>query len=412
MKIVADENIPYVKEAFGCLGDVLTLPGRAMDAAAVKDADVLLVRSITKVDEHLLEGSSVRFVGTATIGEDHIDTAHLANRGIGFASAPGSNANSVGEYVMAALLVLAERFEFRLAGRTLGIVGVGNVGSRVFEKASEIGMACVPNDPPLERELEKRGLSQANEGRRPNERRDCPCFSILGWDNPDFLHPIDDILDCDIVTLHVPLTREGPDPTCHLADASFLSEMKPGAILINTSRGPVADGDALKLAMDDGQLSACVLDVWEGEPDVDVGLLERVAIATPHIAGYSFDGKVNGTRMIYEAASAFFGIEPTWDPTPLLPAPECPCLDVPGDIEDLERVLRETVLTVYDVVRDDCAMRELIAVPANERPAFYDRLRKEYPRRREFFNTRVRVVPRNSRLEQQLSGLGFQCEVT
>ncbi len=378
MKIVVDENIPYGREAFSTLGDVVTLPGRAVDRAALADAELMMVRSITKVNESLLAGTPVRFVATATIGEDHIDKAYLSLQGIGFSSAPGCNANSVGQYVTAALLELAAEFKFGVHGKKLGIVGVGNVGTRVLAKASAMGMECVLNDPPLAR---KTGDAK--------------------------YRPLEEILDCDVVTVHVPLTKDGPDPTHHLVDETFLRSMKPGAILINSSRGAVADGEAIKWALDEGPLKACVLDVWEGEPVVDPELLKRVFIGTPHIAGYSFDGKVNGTRQIYEAACAFLGVEPAWDPSPLLPAPEYPEVRVPGNVPDCEAALREAVRQVYDIRKDDAALRGMLAVEAEEHGAFFDQLRKTYPRRREFFNTRAVVEPDNEAMRATLSGVGF-----
>jgi erythronate-4-phosphate dehydrogenase len=186
--------------------------------------------------------------------------------------------------------------------------------------------------------------------------------------------------------------------------------MKPGGILINSARGPVADGDAVKQALLDGHLKACVLDVWEGEPAIDLELLDKVFIGTPHIAGYSFDGKVNGTRQIYEAACAFFGLEASWDPSLLLPAPACPEVRVDGSAEDAEASLRDAVRNVYDIRSDDKAMRGLFNAPEAERKAFFDQLRKNYPRRREFFNTRAVVNPGNPALEAVLAGVGFQCE--
>ena len=390
MKIVADENIPYVREAFGGVGDVTTLPGREISGEAVRDADLLLVRSITWVGRELVEGSRVRFVATATIGEDHIDKAWLAEHGVSFASAPGSNAGSVTQYVSAALLALEERLGLDLRGMRLGVVGVGNVGSRVVRAARALGMEVVLNDPPLERAL-KVGHPPQLPGGVPTEFR-----------------PLAEIFGCDVVTLHVPLTRKGPDKTYHLVDDRFFSRLQAGTILINTSRGSVVDGGDLKEALDSGRLAACVLDVWEGEPDIDVSLLERVFIGTPHIAGYSFDGKVNGTRMIYEAACRFLGRAPEWDPTPLLPAPERPRVEVDGAADG---ALNSTVRSVYDIMKDDAAMRGLIRCEPGERARFFDRLRKEYPRRREFFSTTAVVWPRNNELEARLSGLGFRAEV-
>ncbi len=377
MLIIADENIPYVREAFAPLGEVCTAHGRKMAAETVHDAELLLVRSITKVNAALLDGSKVRFVATATIGEDHIDKAYLAQHGIAFSSAPGCNANSVGQYIACALLALSERFGFDLHGMTLGIVGVGNVGKRVLAMATALGMKCVLNDPPLERQT-------GNTKYRP----------------------IEEILGCDIVTLHVPIQKEGPDATYHLADESFIQAMKPGAILMNSSRGPVADGKAIIHALDDGHLRACVLDVWEGEPSINAALLKRVFIGTPHIAGYSFDGKVNGTRQIYEAACQFLGLPPTWNPAPLLPAPACPEVRVDGSLPFMD-ALRQAVKPVYDIVEDDAAMRGIIGQPEEQRGAYFDRLRKEYPQRCEFFNTRALVEPANSEIERALAGLGY-----
>ena len=376
MIIVADENIPYVCDAFGALGEVRTMSGRAMTPEAVRDAELLLVRSITKVNRDLLEGSAVQFVATATIGEDHIDKAYLAEKGIAFSSAPGSNADSVRQYITAALLVMAERFNLDLSTLSLGIIGVGNVGSRVLRNAEALGLRCILNDPPLARTTE----------------------------DPRY-HSLDEALECDIVTLHVPLTKEGPDATYHLANETFLRKMKPGSFLLNSSRGAVADGAAIKRALDDGHLRACVLDVWEKEPDIDVALLERVLIGTPHIAGYSFDGKVNGTRMIYEAACAHLDRLPDWNPAPLLPQPECPHIIVDGNASD---ALPQAVRAVYDILRDDTNMRGLLKVSPEERPKYFDRLRKEYPRRREFFNTTAEVSPPNTKLEATLSALGFR----
>jgi len=375
MVVLADANIPYAEEAFSTLGAVRTRPGRAITPEALRDVDLLIVRSITTVDARLLGGTSVRFVGTCTIGEDHIDKAYLASRGIGFASAPGCNANSVAEYIVAALLALADRHSFALEGKSLGIVGVGNVGGRVLLKAEPLGLRCVLNDPPL---LEQSG-------------------------NPKY-RPIEEILDCDIVTLHVPLEKGGAHPTWHLADERFLRRMKPGAHFLNTARGAVCDNRALKAALEGGHLRGAVLDVWEGEPAVDVELLEMVDIATPHIAGYSFDGKVNGTLQVYEAACRCLGLQPAWEPAPLLPEPDVPELTVYSDEPD---ALPRAVRAVYDVMRDDAAMRDMLALPAEAQPAHFDRLRKEYPRRREFQNTRVAVTPPDEGLEGKLQRIGF-----
>lgn len=378
MKILADENIPYVREAFAGLGDVCTMSGRAMTADSVRDANLLLVRSVTKVNASLLEGSSVHFVATATIGEDHIDKAWLAGNGVSFSSAPGSNSGSVAQYIATALLELAAEHSLDLGKLRLGVIGVGNVGSKVRRVGEALGMKCVLNDPPLWR---KTG-------------------------DPSY-RSLDEALQCDIVTIHVPLTKEGPDATRYLADDSFFARMKPGSILINSSRGAVVEGEALHRALDSGHLRAAVLDVWEGEPNIDRTLLEKVFIGTPHIAGYSFDGKVNGTRQIYVAACDFAGAAPSWNPAPLLPAPECPEVTVNPDEPD---ALLKAVRAVYDIRRDDAATRRLLTVPEGECGRLFDQLRKEYPRRREFFNTRAGLTCADAALEKKLAGLGYKVE--
>ena len=378
MKILADENIPYVREAFASLGDVVTMSGRAMTRDDTRDAELLLVRSITKVNAGLLEGTRVRFVATATIGEDHVDKAYLAEYGIAFSSAPGCNANSVAQYVVSSLLALEEDLQYPLEGRKIGVVGVGNVGSRVARQTAALGLTPVLNDPPLARSS-----------------------------GDPVYRPIDEIFECDIVTLHVPLTRQGPDATFHLVDEAFIQCMKPGSILINSSRGPVADGAVLLAALRRGQPSACILDVWEGEPKVDPELLQTVYIGTPHIAGYSFDGKVNGTRQIYEAACAFLGEPPAWDPSPLLPVPECPQVVVDGTC-DIHQALRQAVFPVYDARSDSRNMKAMCDRPEAECAPFFDRLRKEYPRRREPFNTRAIIRSANPSLARRLTTLGFQ----
>jgi len=375
MKIIVDENIPYGKEAFGALGNVQTVHGRKIAREIVADAGALVVRSITTVNEALLGGTPVRFVGTCTIGEDHIDKAYLAANGITFTSAPGCNANSVGEYITAALLALADRYQLRLADLSLGIVGVGNVGSKVFQKATALGMRCVLNDPPLA------------------ARTGDPIY-----------RPIDEILECDIVTFHTPLEKEGKYPTYHLCDKEFLRWLKPNAIVINSSRGAVADNYDLEEALRTEHIRAAVLDVWENEPTPNPELLRLAAIATPHIAGYSFDGKVNGTRQVYEALCAFLGCDATWSPQDFLPPPPIPEITLnPAD----EYALTGAVLSIYDIMADDGNMRGILALPKEEHAACFDGLRKNYPVRREFFNTVAHLSHQDEMLSNILEGIGF-----
>lgn len=379
MKIVVDENIPYGREAFEMLGEVVLRPGRAISPEDLRDADLLMVRSITKVNAALLDGSSVRFVATATIGVDHLDEPYLRERGITYASAPGCNANSVGEYIAAALLVLAETRGFKLADRKLGIIGHGNVGKRVEQKASALGMDVVLNDPPLARETGDKKY-----------------------------RPLEDILDCPIITAHVPLVKTGADATRHLLNERFFARCKTGAIILNTSRGAVCNGEALRVALESGKIGAAALDVWEGEPNVNLQLLANCAIATPHIAGYSFDGKVNGTKQIYDAACTFLNIAPSWDATPLLPKPEVPRITVKGLPESVQAEIAATVARVYDILDDDKRIRALLRMDDGERGLYFDRLRKEYPRRREFHNTDATILPLNAAMANTLRGLGFK----
>ncbi len=372
MKIVADPNIPFAREAFGALGDIVLVPGREIDAAAVRDADLLLVRSVTPVNAGLLDGSRVRYVATATIGTDHIDHEYLSRKSIGFASAQGSNANSVAEYVVAAMLELAQRSRFRLREKTLGVIGVGNVGSRVVGFGETLGMRVLPNDPP-------RQQTEALTHFVSLER-------VLA--------------EADIITMHVPLTREGRDATFHLFDRNKLSVLelkKP--ILINTSRGAVVDNKALLKAVDGEWISGTVLDVWENEPNILPELLDVVDIGTPHIAGYSFDGKVNGTQLIYRATCDFFGIQSSWKPS-LLP-PEVPRVELTASSgEDEEEVLRRVIKHVYDITADDTALR------ANIRT--FDKLRAAYPVRREFFNTELELRGASDALCSKFAALGFK----
>jgi len=378
VKIVADENIPFVRQAFESMGDVVTAPGRQMNARMVADADALLVRSVTKVNAELLDGSAVRFVGTATIGTDHLDTAYLDRRGITWAAAAGCNANSVAEYVVAALLVLARRGGFRLADKTLGVVGVGNVGSRVVRYARALGMNVLENDPPLERQT--------------HDRR--------------FI-PIEQIFEADLVTLHVPLTRRGPDATWHMVDADFLGKLGTDAYVLNTSRGAVVDGSALRRALQRQRLAGAVLDVWENEPDIDVQLLELVALGTAHIAGYSFEGKVTGTKMIYDAACRCFDLVSEWDPRPLMPPPAAPQLQVELRAERPQDIIGRVVKASYDIEKDDADLRGVSGLPLDQRRSRFDRLRRDYPVRREFDNTQVVLPTDQPDLAHTCEKLGF-----
>jgi erythronate-4-phosphate dehydrogenase len=317
-------------------------------------------------------------VATATIGFDHIDQAYLASRGIGFAYAPGSNARSVAEYVLAAIHTLAEADGFRVTEKVLGIVGCGNVGARLAGMAQAIGIRVLQNDPPLAR---KTG-------------------------DPKYVS-LDALAGADIVTFHVPLERTGPDATHHMIDERLLARLKPGAIVINSSRGGVADSAALKKAAGAGHVAALVLDVWEGEPNIDADLLRRVRLATPHIAGYSYDGKVNGTRMVLEALCRHFGLRRSWDPAALMPPPATPRVALPRGLT-VQKALRRAIEAAYDIETDDARLRTIANRPAGERGKFFSDLRKTYPVRREFPCTTVELDAPDAATEAALEALDFR----
>jgi len=377
VRIVADANIPLLAEAFGPLGEVAALPAEQITADAVRRADALLVRSVTKVNAALLDGSAVKFVATATIGFDHIDRAYLESRGIAFAYAPGSNARSVAEYVLAALTVLAERGRYRVTDKVLGIVGCGNVGGRLARMASSLGIRVLLNDPPLARETR----------------------------DPKYL-PLDALAEADVITFHVPLAREGPDATYHMIGERLIGRLKPGVVIMNSSRGSVADTAALVAAISAGRIAAPVIDVWEGEPNIRLDLLARTSLATPHIAGYSYDGKVNGTRMVLEALGRHFGVAREWNPSPLVPPPARPRVRIVAGAT-LDEALRQAMAAAYDIEADDRRLRAIAGQPAEARGKFFGRLRKEYPVRREFAHITADLDRPGPGVAQALAALGF-----
>ncbi len=380
MKIVADENIPFVDEVFGMEGQIVKMPGRLMTADTLEDAEVLLVRSVTKVGWELLENSRVRFVGTATIGTDHIDTDYLRNKGVFFASAAGSNANSVAEYVLLAMLSISRREKWDITQKTLGIIGVGNIGSLVAIKAAALGMPVLQNDPPLERKTR----------------------------DPKFVSIEQFLAKADIITLHVPLTREGLDPTWHLFDRERIQELRPGVMLINTSRGAVVDNESLLERIQQGDLGPVVLDVWENEPDINLKLLEKVDIATPHIAGYSLDGKANGTRMLHQAYCEFRNRESTIDIRRMLPRPPVPEIWLEVDDHSDEELIRQALSRIYKLGNDEQCLREMAKYPKGEQSHYFDFLRRNYPIRREAQNTTVELTAERPQLREKLKTIGFR----
>ena len=378
LRIVADRNITYVEQAFADVGEVVALPSSAIDAAAVQEADLLLVRSTVKVGPALLEDSRVRFVATATIGTDHLDLPWLLGRGIEVASAPGSNAPSVALWWAAALLTTAARQGQALLGRTVGIVGVGNVGRRVEAAAVALGMKVLRCDPPRTRAEGAAGFAALDEV----------------------------IAAADILTLHVPLTDEGPDRTRRLFDAARLGELRPGAWLVNACRGPVLDGAAAAAARQGGRLGALVLDVFDPEPVVPPDVVAAADIATAHIAGHSLDGKAAGTAMVYRAACAFLGQPPRWEARLALPRPSAAALSLDARELPDEAAALALVRRFYRIEPDDAALRAIAALPEAERGPRFRRFRDDYPSHREPTSVRVTTLPPRPRALALLQALG------
>jgi len=372
MKIVADDKIPFLKGVLEPFADVIYLPGRQISNKVLKDADAVLIRTRTKCTGSLLKGTKVRFIGTATIGFDHMDTQYCEKNDIFWTNAPGCNSFSVKQYIAAALLKIASEFRFSLKEKTIGIVGVGNVGSKVEKLARTLGMNVLLNDPPRARK----------EGR----------------DNFVDLGTI--FYKSDIVTLHVPLNVVGEDCTWHLFDEKSFKKMKKGTWFINTSRGEVMVTNALKKALDSGKLAGAVLDVWENEPDIDIELMGKTFLATPHIAGYSTDGKANGTSVVVNALSEFFDLPlKKWYPVSI-PEPEKPVISINGIDKNDEDIIREAVLHTYNIDEDNINLRFA--------PADFEKQRGDYGVRREFAAYQVKLNGGTKTTRKILEQLGLK----
>lgn len=373
LTIVVDENIPFGIEALGRYGEVRLLPGRSISRDDLRGVDALVVRSVTRVDRSLLEGTPVSFVGTATIGTDHIDLDYLRHAGIAFADAAGCNSLSVAEYVVAALLELRARGEAEIGKNPIGIVGLGRIGRVLAPMLRSLGAVIVEYDPPRqEREV---GFVSAG----PDELR-----------------------ACGIITFHVPLTGDGPWPTRRMVGRRFLADLGSGTILVNASRGGVVDSGDLIRTLQEKRVRA-VLDVWAEEPDIPPELIERCLIATPHIAGYSFDGKLRGTEMMAEALGRFCSHDDPWRRHDVLPS-EAGRIDIPAGLAPLDAAYA-AIRTAYDIGRDDSDLRGAISGDPDERRRAFDALRKGYRVRREFPAWAVRCDDPETRY--LLESLGF-----
>ena len=371
IKVVADSKIPFLRGVLEPYADIQYMPGRDISSDQIRDADALIIRTRTKCNKELLEGSNVKFIATATIGFDHIDTDYCASRKITWQNAPGCNSSSVEQYVLAALLVLSAEKNFSLAGSTIGIIGVGHVGTKIKRIAKLLGMNIHLNDPPRERQ----------EG------------------GSDFVTPERIIQESDIISFHVPLIMTGQDKTFHMVNNMFLNDLRKKVHLINTSRGEVIEEKALKNAIVSGKLGSVVLDVWENEPLVNKDLLEIVNIATPHIAGYSLDGKANGTKMSVRALSKFFNLGlDHWTPDSI-PMPLDNKIVVNATGKNLEAIINEAVLKTYNILEDDATFRKSIS-------SFEER-REHYPPRREYGAYTIQLLNDHESAGNVLMELGF-----
>jgi len=374
MKIITDENITFCKEAFSTLGEVEAYSGRKISNEILKDADILIVRAITEVNEDLLKNSRIKFVGTTTIGTDHIDLDYLLKNNIAFADAKGCNADSVLEYVFAALFQIAVKENFKPEEKTLGVIGVGTIGSKVVTVSETLGMKVKKNDPPLERT----GLKGFTDLR--------------------------DTLNSDIITFHVPLNMEGKDKTFHLLDEEKFKMIRPGTIIINSSRGAVIDNALLNSEIKNKNLKV-VLDVWENEPGISLDLLNKVYLATPHIAGHSYEGKIFGTKFVYDKLCKFLGKEMKWSPP--LPEPENKTKLFNAD-NSFETEMNRLLSSIYNPWEEDLRMRKMLSLKSGEAKKNFDDLRKGIPTRREFNNYHIALSGNDKTAEQKLRSLRFQ----
>lgn len=374
MKIIIDNKIPYIKGALEPFAEVVYLQGNKTTSEIAKDADAIITRTRTICNRELLKDSKVKFIATATIGFDHIDTNFCNEAGIEWTNAPGCNSESVNQYIASALFSWSMRKRQDLAGLTIGIIGVGNVGSKVANTCEVLGMKVLLNDPPRER--------------------------IEGSEKFVSLKTIQE--KADIITFHVPLNMEGKDSTFHLAGDSFIQKLKKKSLIINSCRGEVFDTEAVQNAMETNDISGIIIDCWENEPELNLNLLNLSDYGTPHIAGYSKDGKANGTKMSVQAISRFFnlGID-NWQPLNV-ELPENSIIEIDGDQRREYSILAEPVLSTYDIENDDDDLKD--------NPHLFEQLRGDYPVRREFDSYTIKAKNIEEVTLRKLKNLGFKIQ--
>ena len=368
MKIIADKNIPFLKGIAEHYGSVQYLDGSEFTHENIENADALIVRTVARFGKKNLYGSSIKLICSTTIGYDHIDVGYCDAHKIAWRNAPGCNSGSVQQYVVSSLILLAAKYNFDLRGKTIGIIGVGNVGQKVAKACEILGMQVLLNDPPKQ-----------NAG-----------------DNNNFVSMEKIRQKADIITFHTPLTREGKYKTHHLANDGFFGSLSRKPFIINSARGSIVETNAIKKAIKEGKISGAVIDCWENEPQIDTGYMNMVDIATPHIAGYSADGKANASRMSLQSLVEFYSLDKSFIELIKVPQPEQPVIDL-NDIESKNRIY-EAILQTYNPTSDDQKLRES--------PADFKRLRNEYPLRREYFAYRIENATEKE--SAVLQGLGFR----
>jgi len=373
LKIVVDENIAS-SECFEFLGEVIKLNGREISNQNLRECDILIVRSVTKVDQQLLKNTKVRFVGTATSGIEHVDLNYLFENKIHFADAIGCNAFAVAEYVITAITKLLADWNDNFTNHTIGIIGFGNIGTKVARMCEALGIKVLLNDPPVQR-----------------------------INNSFISVPLNEILKCDIITLHVPLTFEGEDKTFNLLDEN-LHLLKENSILINTSRGGVVNETKLLQILRDKKVRL-VTDVWMNEPNVNDDLLIKSVISTPHIAGYSIEGKINGTNMIFNKLNKFLGTDFSFDF--FSNQNENEILEFHNKLTPAN--LHQLLKRIYDIEKDSIAMKEMVNKQSDEKNLYFDNLRKNYPHRKSFNKYLIRTS--NKSVKSVLENLRFNVEL-
>lgn len=370
LHIVADKNIPFFKGTLDNIAEVEYLSGEDFSPEKIKNADALIIRTRTICNKNLLQGSNVKFIGTATIGYDHIDTDFCKQNNIYWTNAPGCNAPSVAQYIVSALLTLAKKYNFSLSEKTLGIVGVGNVGKEVEKAAKTLGLKILLNDPPRQ------------------EKEELPHFVSLNTIAKE----------ADIITFHTPITCKGKYPTYHLFNDDFANLLTKKPIIINAARGEVTETESLLHALDKKIISNCVIDCWENEPNINKTLLESITLATPHIAGYSTDGKATATRMVISSLCSFFNIDSNKITTFEVANPIKECIFTSST--SLDDILYDIVNQSYSIEKESSNFKNC--------PEKFEVIRNSYPLRREFFAFTANVPQADKKVLQTLKNLGFK----